>query len=268
MNFNEKIKSHLTTYKTANFPGVPDGQWKKNKKPYSHILPEGIKFDNLLPTYRSDLINYLTSEKVKLHEDFHHLNSSQAMCFNFFYPLYQDRKLELLTDFLGLINEIIKYDTVCFEKLGLETKFGRRATNFDFYFETETGKKIHFEIKYTESEFAKAENNSAKFEEVYSNFLRPINSSYHSSTKFFGNYQILRNLIHIDENSFVTFVFPTENLGIKRGAESVKTDLLQNAFHQHFFSATWERLFDHIFKSTTDAKLAKQLTDFQEKYII
>lgn len=269
MKFSDKTKDRLATYKVTTFPDLGDGLWKKNKQSYPHILPEDNKFNNLLPTYRNKLLDYLEKHKqqIKLHSDFHHLNSSQAMCFNFFFPLYQERSLELITDFLGLANETVNYDTVCFEKDGLETKFGRRPTSFDFYFETKSGKRLHFEIKYTEGKYGKAEINSDKFDIVYSKFLTPLNSLFHSSQPFFDNYQILRNLIHIDDNSFVVFVYPQDNEGVRNGANRVKTDFLISKYHDHFFAATWDKLFYSVSTYTTNANIKTQLADFKNKYL-
>ncbi len=267
MNFSDKTKERLAKYKAANFSNFQNGIWKKNKQSYPHILPEDNKFYNLLPTYREKLTSYLEEQHIKLHADFHHLNSSQAMCFNFFFPLFQERTLECITDFLGLTNETVNYDTVCFEKEGLEAKFGRRPTSFDFFFETTSGKKLHFEIKYTEGEFGKAEINADKFDSVYSKFLQPLNSSFHNSQLFFDNYQILRNLIHIDNTSFVIFVYPQDNDGINRGADRVKTDFLISNYHNHFFAVTWEKLFDYVTTVTTIANIRTQLADFRNKYL-
>lgn len=267
MNFSDKTKDRLAIYKATTFPDLGNGLWKNNKQSYPYILPEDNKFDNLLPTYRDKLVDYLYKQQIKLHSNFHHLNSSQAMCLNFFFPLYEERALELITDFLGTANETINYDTVCFEKDGLEAKFGRRPTYFDFYFETTSGKRFHFEIKYTEGAFSKAELNSNKFDKVYSKFLKPLNISFHSSQSFFENYQILRNLIHIDDNSFVVFVYPQNNKGVSKGADKVKTDFLISNYHDHFFAATWDKLFGSISTSTTNANIKAQLTDFKNKYL-
>ena len=267
MSFQDKTKTKLAKYKSDNFPELENGKWKNNKKSYPHILPEDSKFENLLPSYKKEFLKYFGHHVIKLHSDFHHLNSSQAMCFNFFFPLYHERKLEVVTDFLGLKNETIKYDNVWFEKEGLEAKFGRRPTSFDFYFETTSGKKLHFEIKYTEGGFGKAKINTDKFEGVYSKFLKPINSIFHRSQQFFDNYQILRNLIHIDDNSYVIFIYPQDNKGVSKGADKVKSDFLIPSFHDHFFSATWENLFANVSNSIVDSKLKTQFLDFKDKYL-
>lgn len=267
MNFSDKTKKRLANYKATTFPDLEDGLWKNNKHPYPHILPERNKYDNLLPTYRDSLIAYLYDQHIKLHSDFHHLNSSQAMCFNFFFPLYQERALELVTDFLGFTNETVNYDTVCFEKDGLEAKFGSRPTSFDLFFKMMSGKRLHFEIKYTEGGFGKAKINTDKFQRVYSNFLKPLNISCHNSQSFFEHYQILRNIIHIDDNSYVVFIFPQDNDGVRSGAERVKKDFLITNYHDHYFAATWDNLFHSVLKLTENMNIKRQLEDFRIKYL-
>lgn len=267
MNFSEKIKERLSEFKNDKFPGLENGKWKKNNKEYSHILPEKNKFDNLLPAYKNEFIDYRKKHGIKLHPDFHHLNSSQAMCFNFFFPLCYERKLEIITDFLEFKNEIINYDSVCFEKDGLEAKFGRRPTSFDFYFKTQSGKDLFFEIKYTEGGYGKAQINKEKFDQVYSNFLKPINSNFHKPQPFFDNYQILRNLVHIDENSYVIFIFPKDNNLVNNDSKKVKSEFLNENFQEHFFAVDWQTIFNKVSDSMTISKMNKQYSDFKEKYL-
>lgn len=271
MKYLDEIKQNLSQYKSSNFPYLKDGIWKGNKKEYSHILPEDEKYCNLLPVYRDDLVKYLEIQKVKLHIDFHHLNSSQAMCFNFFYPLIKECKLEAITDFLGFKNEKVVYNTACFEKNGLEAKFGRRPTSFDFFFQTEGGLKIYFEIKYTEYDFGKVKSDKEhkdKFVEIYSKFLDPIDYSFQSMDMFLGNCQILRNLIHIDKNSIVVFIYPNGNLKIRKGAEYAKEKMLKNKFVKNYFPTEWEDILINISSTIKDTKLREQFFDFKNKYFI
>jgi hypothetical protein len=273
MNYSDKTKKHLSAYKLKKFPGMADGIWKNNHKTYPHILPEVDRFQNLLPTYKGELIQYLGDKKIKLHSDFHHLNSSQVMCLNFFFPFYKENALEVIANSLGIKDELINYSTVCFEKDGLEAELGsNRPTSFDFYFETESGKKIFFEIKYTEGEFGKdsqksLEKKKVKFEKYYSNSLKSLNDLYHNSETFSNDYQILRNLIHIDDNSYIVFIYPQNNEGIKLGAKKVKTDFLISSYHNHFLEIYWEDLIEFTSTSVKEENIQKQLIDFSEKYI-
>ncbi len=267
MKYSEKTKERLKNYKTKMFPNLSDGIWKNNKQFYPHILPEINKHDNLLKPYKNEIISYIDNCRIKLHSNFHHLNSSQALCLNFFFPLLQEKRLEIITNLLQFSNETVNYNKLNFEKDGVEVKHGRVSTKFDFYFETISGKKIYFEIKYTEEGFGKAKINETKFEEVYTKYLNPIAENLHDLKQFYNNYQILRNLIHIDENSYVIFIYPKDNIRIKKDAERVKTDFLRPLFKDHFYSLTWEECFEKVSGSILDSRLKSQLNDFKEKYI-
>ena len=258
---------HLKNYKTENFPNLSDGIWKNNKQHYQHILPEINKYENILRPYRKKTITFVDKCNIKLHSDFHHLNSSQAMCLNFFFPLFYEKKLEIIIDLLGFTNEKVNYKEVYFEKTGLEVQYGRKPTSFDFYFETISEKKIYFEIKYTESDFGKSKINTDKYNCVYANFLKPINSQFHDKQKFYNNFQILRNLIHLNENSYVIFIYPKDNKNIKKNAERVKADFLMPNFHNHFYAMTWEECIDKVSNFIFDGNLKVQLDDFRKKYI-
>src|SRR4051812_16166331 len=60
-----------------------------------HILPRGSERRNLLEPYGT---SFFLSEHgaTKLHQYFHHLNSSQGLCFNLFFPLLVEGELALL----------------------------------------------------------------------------------------------------------------------------------------------------------------------------
>ncbi len=265
MSFAKVIKSKLAKYKALHFPELGDGIWSGNGESYAHILPAGSKYENLLPSYKSEFLSFWG--KNQPHSDFHHLNSSQAMCFNFFFPLAHEKLLEIVTDFLGFSGEIIDYKSVRFEKDGLEAKYGRVPTSFDFYFETLSGKKFYFEIKYTENDFGRAKINQSKYDDVYSKHLIAIQSKFHSSQVFFNNYQILRNLVHIDTQSYVVFIFPQDNEHIRRQASQAREVYLEPEWHGHFYPLTWESLLSHTKAKANHTLVNKQLTDFGDKYL-
>lgn len=271
MKYIDEIKQKLSYYKKEKYPELGDGIWKKNKQKYSHIIPETEKYYNLLPSYRDDLLKYIENENVKLHIDFHHLNSSQAMCLNFFYPLIIEQKLDIILEFLNLNGEQVEYGTACFEKDGIEKTFGRRPTIFDFYFETTSKRKLYFEIKYTENDFGKAKKDIehfSKFDKIYANFLKPLKNEFHSRDRFLENYQILRNLIHLNENSFVIFLYPKNNCKIKKVAENAKISMLQNDVRNNFFPLTWEEIHKHVKHVSVEYRLSNQFADFEEKYLM
>ena len=79
-----------------------DGNWRG--KFYPHILPKEKKDLNIIEGIRNDFWPYLNKTDIKLHQYFHHLNSSQALCFNLFFPLIKNEE-NLLT---YLIHKIIE----------------------------------------------------------------------------------------------------------------------------------------------------------------
>src|SRR5690606_3240282 len=106
-----------------------------------------------------------------------------------------------------------------------------RPTSFDFYLETNSRKKIFFEIKFTEQKFGEAKEDDIhlnKFNAVYKNNLGALEEDYHKPTIFLKNYQILRNLICISKDCYVVFLYPNNNKAIKLQAESAKSTFLKS----------------------------------------
>lgn len=271
MSYQKIIKDSLGKYKKTHFGDVENGSWRNSENIYPHILPKDKRELNLLPKYRDYLSDYMkTNDKLKPHIYFHHLNSSQAMCLNFFYPLMKEKELEIILNAIGFKNERVNYDSVCFEKKSIIEKT-YRATFFDFYMETTLGKKIYFEIKYTEQQFGKAKSDklhSNKFDNVYKNNLGSISNRYSNKKDFLENYQIMRNLICISENSYVVFIYPNGNRKIKTQAEFAKNNFLKNNYDNNLINLTWENLILKTEKETQNNNINTQLKDFKEKYMV
>jgi hypothetical protein len=202
------------------------------------------------------------------------------MCFNFFFPLLFEKKLELITGYLGFPEEKIDYKSVRFEMLSeLEIAYGRRPTNFDIYFKTESGKKFYFEIKYTEYDFGKAPKDKEnredydadyieKFNSMYSNHLDAIKPNSRGCNQFLGNYQLMRNLIHIGTDSYVVLLYPNGNNKIRQEATIARTEIVTNEFLPNLFTIDWRELFDSISSKVKHPKIKAQYDEFREKYFI
>lgn len=273
MTYQKEIKNHFENIRKELFGEIEYGKWRN--KVYKHILPKNKKSLNLLPSYRDKLEKYLevNSREIKQHIYFHHLNSSQAMCLNFFFPLIEEKELDVILKLIGFDDEEINYNATGFEKESIieKSKKRYRSTNFDFFIETVSGKKIFFEIKYTEQEFGKAKLDALhenKFKEVYKENLKSIKKEYHSSSVFLKNYQILRNLICISENSFVVFLYPNGNKRIKTQAETAKSKFITNELSNNLINLTWEKLLDYAEKNVNTQSLKIQFNDFRKKYKI
>jgi hypothetical protein len=274
MSYQDKIKKHFEKYKKEQFENVKNGYWKKVEK--GHIFPKDKENLNLLPLYRNVLTEYLDTnvKRLKKHIYFHHLNSSQVMCLNFFYPFQEEKKLDLILLAIGIKNEEILYENCCFEKksaIELKAKKNYRPTYFDYYIETKSGKKIYFEIKYTEQSFAKvkADNiHTTKFKDAYSTNLTSIKEEYCNEKSFLENYQIMRNVICISDNSYVVFLYPNDNKKIKLQAEIAKQEIIKDELKDHLINITWESLISLIKTNSISSNMQSQLNDFKEKYIV
>ncbi|MDP4127288.1 MAG: hypothetical protein Q8912_10120 [Bacillota bacterium] len=237
-NFQTRVKKHLEEYRRDRLNISGNGIYYYRGKEHSceHILPKEIEEVNILEKYRVDFFTSEYRQGMKLHKYFHHLNSSQAMCINFFYPLIKDKMLDALLNLLG-INGEIDYNPgcVCFEKESDIENTGRR-TNFDFYMQLDTGTKIYFEINYTENEFGRAED--------------------------------IRNLVHSDDSSYVVFVYPTDNKGIREGALAVKNKIIENGWEDHLVLLTWEDLIEQLKRRLGSLELLDYYEkDFSHKYL-
>lgn len=273
MKFQDKVKGHMAKYKINQLGVTEPGFWKKNNKPYPHILPEEKRVLNLLSGYRNDLWNFIKDQDIHLHKDFHHLNSSQAACLNFFYPMIADNQVHLLLELLQLDHEEI--EQFAFEKI-ISKKEG---TNFDFYMQLKSGKQIFFEIKYTEDGFGKAtdtETYRRKYKDVYRERLTgKIQNPDDEYQTLITNYQLLRNISYVDvqRKDSLIIICPRDNTKLYQEFENVKSDVIAPDLHDKIKLITWETMIlelkcklDHI--GNVPSRFREHYRMFEEKYIV
>lgn len=217
-HFSREIREWLGTYR-EKFLGCPEmGAWRG--RPYPHILSENdrAKGGNLLETIRTEFERYSRKKQFKYHRDFAHLNSSQALAFNLFFPFLPsaDSGLpwavpEKISDALK-VGDLVEAD---FEKI-IDRSEG---TNLDWWGRCHDGGQIFCEVKFTESTFGTASSRTTdygeRFERIYRSRLEGV-----VRAEFLGdligfkeNYQILRNLAHLPigeapDRNRVLFVLP------------------------------------------------------------
>ena len=201
INYQNTLKSHLARYKKTNLGIIEDGLWRG--KPYPHILPKDLYRLNILETIREEFWDYCESENFglnqKRHLNFHHLNSSQAMCFNLLFPFVMEncRYLPVLLDTLKFPKKNVL--EVSFEKIIDE----REGTNFDFYIKYKNGKQILFEVKLSENSFGSAKNDEShikKYNEIYKNPLKKVvTKKFQEPPLFFKNYQLIRHFYYLGQ---------------------------------------------------------------------
>ena len=283
--FQDKVKAHLEEYNGQNNELVDKkgGSWK-GKGSFAHILRDSQNdwMFNLLLPYREvgSLVQDIRKGVIKKHMYAHHLNSSQMMCMNFFYPLMIEDRLDII---LKAINSKIKWGkpVALFEfnspmevgkaaELNKEKLFGE-PTNFDFFITTSNGYRVYFEIKYTEAEFGAPEkkNNSYpqkyydKFEVYKSLIPSCFKDEYKANANYFlDHYQLMRNLIHLQSsNDFVVYLVPGENPIISE-AEEIKNVL--NSLQDNCKVVKWE---DIIIVVENEPLLKDYYAEFKKKYL-
>jgi hypothetical protein len=129
-----KLGKYKKDYLKVNEPGI----FNYSGKNYylDHILPKNLENLNILQPYNHDPDLLIMLPNEKWHRYFHHLNSSQAMCVNFFYPLIKEKKLDIILEMLKVSGKV-NYLKTKFEKESSIESDPYRKTNFDFFIETE-----------------------------------------------------------------------------------------------------------------------------------
>lgn len=204
--FIKKVRAHLTEYKN-NTLGVKDCGTYRNRK-YGHILPNEFKMLNIglpLSTYQLEgsLLNLHGCPAIKLHMDWHHMNSSQILCIAYFYSFINNKnKLQkLVTDVLKINSEVSSAE---FEYITSD------GSNIDFVVHLKNGGTVFFEIKYTEREFGIATSKTADYKDIKNKFHPTVHISYESYLK---NYQLVRNISLSPKggNNHTVFLVPKAN---------------------------------------------------------
>jgi hypothetical protein len=272
LGFKENVMNSLDVYRREEL-GISEAgvfRYKGRDLIKEHILPVNFKAHNIIENYRKSFYAS-SSSKIDFHRFYHHLNSSQALCINLFFPLMVENKLSLILDQLNIPKQAITEAT--FEKESdIESGSGRK-TNFDFYLRLEDNTRVYFEIKYTESEFGKAKKDDEhrlKFTGTYLPLVKNndyIKPAYKSVDSFLDSYQIMRNLCHIDEKSFVVFVYPKANKKIHSQAESVPDNILTELGQNKFRALVLETAIDELLRQVETEKLEDHYQEFKDKYL-
>lgn len=247
-----KIINHLTFYKLNTLNITEDGEWWKNHKKYSHILPIERKYENIInKSFRTDLENLLKSDTV--HLGFHHLNSSQALALNLFGPLVVSKQLSIIDK--NIFNDSKGHFEYIQDK--------RENTNFDF-FVLNNENRFYFEVKYTENDFGKAKDDSKhkqKYLEIYKDKLENIANV--SEKDFYKEYQIWRNIIYA-ESGYVFFVLPDFRTDLISKVKNVKCKIKNSTIENRVNILSINSL---ISKAKEIKSLQEHYIEFEKKYL-
>ena len=221
MNFNDTTKKHFSRYRKERLGVSEQGLWKKT--PYGHIRPKALRKLNIIETARREFWTY-ASKDIKLRKYFHHLNSSQAMCFNLFFPALG--RSDLLAAVIGTQKDYTNESEFEFVPDRGE------GSHFDFLVAIKHEAGIGVEVKYTETEFASAKPNRRRkkmLETIYRpRLIGKVHERFLEKESFFANYQLLRKISFIGERggiSRLVLLFPGNNEKLA-GTEELLDEIL------------------------------------------
>jgi hypothetical protein len=264
------MKQHLAHYKRDRLGVSEMGIWKTNGKRYAHILPEELKRLNIIETIRSEFWAYRADSRgLSLHRDFHHLGSSQAMCFNLFFPLFglTGSDPRWLTGSLHLGESGIA-------DWGFERRLdAKERTSFDFLMKMRSGPLCLFETKLTESGFGQAKDDTRhrmKLDGFYKGKLKnKVRLETLEKALFLSHYQLLRNVAYADASRQVRvfFVVPRKNEALTPSLEFLKKALAPGM--ETVVTVVWlEDLIGNIIGALGERALLAHFELFKEKYIL
>lgn len=265
MTYSARIKTHLADYKREVLNIDTSGQWRG--KEYAHILPHEHKNLNILEAIRTDLIKYIRSQpELELHPNFAHLNSSQAACFNLFFPLLTKESWCLPKDLLPI--DISSIDHWNFEYVA-DTE---ERTNFDLFVKNNRGQELFLEFKLSENEFGTAKQDSEhlnKLAKIYEPKLRgKIRPEFLDPELFFQHYQLLRNISYADAVSpaYIVFLLPKENQSLAPPISKI-LDALTPEIAPQVTVSYLEDFIESLLSSDSNSDMSSYFNDYAQKYL-
>ncbi|OGP92377.1 MAG: hypothetical protein A2157_08140 [Deltaproteobacteria bacterium RBG_16_47_11] len=270
ISYQMTLRRHLAEYK-ANRLGVREaGIYRKTGRAYQHLLPSNLRYLNLLESIRAEFREYLHhNPAVRLHADFHHLNSSQALAFNLFYPFLSagGEIARLIAQALGLVGDIREWH---FEYV----PDAEEGTNVDVAWQNSDGIWAFCEVKLSESEFGSAkpdQRHEKKFREIYSPRLRGlVDERLLEFHEFCQHYQLLRNisLLATHSGSHVVFLIPEQNNALIPALNAVLDSLVASVRHRVHVAYLEKVLISIKNHGTLNPELKLYAGQLEEKYVV
>lgn len=270
-DFRTKVMNHLKSYK-EKFLRLSESVEYKGRK-YDHILPEKYYEMNFSPEVSEKLISSKFLSTINWNRFSHHLNSSQVMAVNFFYPLIKHQELDVFLGLAGIDDEII-YDEkhIVFDKKSEKENTEGRRTCFDLYLKLKSGKEVYIKTNYTNGCYGRAvdEGYAERYREVYEPMLKGsdlLKEEYRTEAFFMDNYRFMRSIAHLDKNSHLIVIYPRENWEIREKSLKFKDEILEPEYSGNFVPIAWEELLGLTIEKVKDNNVAVFYDSwFKDKY--
>ena len=268
-SYVDSLKAHLADYKHNQLGVFEDGLWSRNSQPYPHILPLELRQLNIVAPIRAAFWEYAEREglSLQLHRDFHHLNSSQALAFNLFFPFVALAwsQPQLLLAALGLDGKQVA-------SFGFEVvPDPQEGTNFDFLAIFSDDTRLFVEVKLAETEFGRCEPDARHEEKRQSLYVGRLADKVIptclESPAFFSSYQLLRNLSHLSPADTLILLVPRANRGTFEQAHTFIADAVMPRWHSRVHLVALEELIEAVSAPTRNAETIALTESLREKYL-
>lgn len=271
MSFIDTLRAHFGDYKRQGLGISEPGEFQHRGKILRkhHILPREHAQLNILEPYRAAFFSSEHS-KFELHRYFHHLNSSQALCINLFYPLIAENRLDALLKGFGI--ETVEGWIAAFEEpSSVET--ARHPTSFDFHLHHADAGDIYVELKYTELAYGRAPvdaEHQKKFRTVWLPMVEAstcLTPRCREEAVFLENYQLLRLFSHLSESTHVVLLLPAANRDIAIEARKACDMLLTEEGRTRVSIVYLEDLVGELERECAGSPLNDYYEQFKAKYL-
>ena len=273
MNYQDRLRAHLVRYKFRVLGVTASGRWKGPRTgalaEQPHILPaEHIKLNVLAPYRERFWAEFERGERRPLDRDFAHLNSSQAMCFNLFYPLVVDR--EWAAAFVqGVLGVKGTPRSLAFEYV----EDPQENTHFDFFMALDTS-RIYFETRLAELGFGTVDLPGREREKLLARYAPRlaglVDPKWLEPDAFFRRYQLLRNLAYLSEpGSLLYLVVPKANQPLQQALRilpEITAGALQERVRVLYLEDALARVKPLL--RGRDEALKSHYREFREKYLL
>jgi hypothetical protein len=274
--YHARLVAHFRAYRARHFPGVPDGVWHHGGVPleYAHILPKERFELNVLPSIRTRFWRWFEAQSgnVKLHYLFHHLNSSQALCFNLFFPFLEAKASTVDPRLMHALAIGDRQERVVGH---FATVLDRdEDTRFDFCLEAQSGAKVFVDLRFSETEFGSGEADEERRVKLEQHqrpeSQRRIDAEGFDEKAFTENYEILRSICSLAQHPYsrLFFIFPRANDSLAESEQTI-AKIAAQSMGTRVFVLHLETLFERIMPLVqSDPDLLEHFEQCREKYLV
>jgi hypothetical protein len=273
MTYQERLRTHLVKYKFRVLGVLANAAWKGPRTgavaEQPHILPAADARLNILAPYRSRFWQeFDRGEGRSLHRDFAHLSSSQAMCFNLFYPLTVDREWAAAF-FQGVLDVKDAPRTLAFEYV----EEPGEATRFDFVAALASGARVHFETRLAELGFGTVDLPPRERFNLLSRHTPRLSglveAKWLEPDVFFRRYQLFRALACLERPaSSLYLVVPRANESLQQALAilpEITAGALEKRVRVLYLEDALERMKPLL--RGRDEALKQHYREFRDKYL-